>query len=52
MNACNQIVGLSNRTTYYHWLDPAIHCTYYEQITMINKTRQNIVIPTTYIFAV
>ena len=36
----------------YQWLYPAIHCKEYDKITMINETRQNIVIPTTDIFAV
>ena len=36
----------------YHWLYPTIHCTEYDEITMINETRQNIVVLTTNIFAV
>ena len=36
----------------YHWLYPAIHCTEYDEITMINETRQNIVVLTINIFAV
>ena len=36
----------------YQWLYPAIHCKEYDKITMINETRQNIVVLTTDIFAV
>ena len=39
-------------TRYYHWLDPAINWTDYNQITMINETQQNIVIFTINVFAV
>ena len=37
---------------YYYSLYLGIGSTYYEEITMINETRQNIVVLTTHIFAV
>ena len=40
------------KAKYYYSLYLGIGSTQCDQITMINETRQNIVIPTTYIFAV
>ena len=40
------------KSSCYQWLYPAIHCKEYDKITMINETRQNIVVLTINIFAV